>query len=169
MKAKQLGITLIEALVVLSVLGILMAVGLPSFQNVLGRHTLTSNANEMNTGIQLAKAKAVEFQRRAELRPIDDQTWDDGWEIVIISHPATGENEQIYFKQAYTDEISITQKDTANTDPIVFNPRGRLTSPNDGAAFVFKTTGGMEIELNINVTGASAVRNFKNASGSGKS
>ncbi len=55
----QAGVTLIELIVSLTLLGIFMAVAAPSFSNWLQNSRIRNTATSLSAGIQLAKAEAV--------------------------------------------------------------------------------------------------------------
>jgi type IV fimbrial biogenesis protein FimT len=57
--SKQAGMTLIEVMVVVVVLGILTAVAIPSFQNWMQNVKISTAAESVTSGIQRARAEAV--------------------------------------------------------------------------------------------------------------
>ena len=56
---RQRGVTLIELVVTLALLGIFMAMAAPSFSNWLQNSRIRNTATALSAGIQLAKAEAV--------------------------------------------------------------------------------------------------------------
>ncbi len=62
----QSGFTLIELMVALAVLGILLTVGLPSFQTMIVQQRLSSATNEVLSGIALTRSEAV--KRNSNMR-----------------------------------------------------------------------------------------------------
>lgn len=58
-KHSQSGITLIELLITLVILGILLGLALPSFQEFFANTRLTNVTNELNTTIQYARSESV--------------------------------------------------------------------------------------------------------------
>lgn len=53
------GFTLIELLVVIAIVSILLAVGIPSFRELLARRALEGAANELSNDLQYARTQAV--------------------------------------------------------------------------------------------------------------
>ncbi|MBN8430338.1 GspH/FimT family pseudopilin [Microbulbifer salipaludis] len=73
------GLTLVELLITLSILGILLAIGLPSFQQQLESNRTRTAADSLLQAIKLTRNKAVVTNQRATLRKRGD--WQSGWEI----------------------------------------------------------------------------------------
>lgn len=75
----QRGLTLIELLITCSILGVLLAIGIPSFQQQLEANRTRAAADALLQAIRLTRSKAVSTNRRATLRRLD--TWHAGWEV----------------------------------------------------------------------------------------
>lgn len=73
------GLTLIELLITLSILGVLLAIGIPSFQQQLESSRTRTAADSLLQAIHLTRSKAISTNRRATLRKLGD--WQSGWEI----------------------------------------------------------------------------------------
>ncbi|WP_051687409.1 GspH/FimT family protein [Microbulbifer sp. HZ11] len=73
------GLTLIELLITLSILAILLAIAIPSFQQQIESSRTRSAADTLLQAIQLTRSKAVATNRRATLRRLGD--WQSGWEV----------------------------------------------------------------------------------------
>ncbi|MDP3037356.1 MAG: GspH/FimT family pseudopilin [Rhodocyclaceae bacterium] len=99
-RGRAVGITLIEMMVVLSVLAVLLGIAAPSFDNVALSSRLTSYANDLVASANLARSEA--FKRNAIVKlcisanGADCATggWQQGWIVlagttVIQAHPAS--------------------------------------------------------------------------------
>ncbi len=77
------GFTLIELMIVVSILGILLLFGVPSFRDFVRSNRLTTQANEFITSVKLARAEAVRRNRNIVLTPSDasdnSNEWGPGW------------------------------------------------------------------------------------------
>jgi type IV fimbrial biogenesis protein FimT len=80
------GFTLIELLFGLGVLVILLAIGIPSFQELTARHQITNATNELLASLQLARTDSVKQMRDVSLCPSTSgsgctggTSWSDGW------------------------------------------------------------------------------------------
>lgn len=56
---KENGFTLIELMITLSVLGILAAIGIPSFFELLSNNRMTSTTNSISAALQSARSEAI--------------------------------------------------------------------------------------------------------------
>ncbi|OYY73477.1 MAG: hypothetical protein B7Y40_09175 [Gammaproteobacteria bacterium 28-57-27] len=61
------GFTLIETMVTVAVAGILLAIGIPSFQSAMNSSRLTSTTNELIGGLNQARSDAVRLNSRVSL------------------------------------------------------------------------------------------------------
>jgi len=82
------GVTLIELLVTLSVLGILIAVGVPSFNQFMTNSRLNSYVNTMLSNLSLARSEAIKRNGRVVVCTSSDGAscdnsgdWNQGWII----------------------------------------------------------------------------------------
>ena len=80
------GFTALELLLVILVLSILVAVGLPSFKSLSSSTQVRTAKNALIVGLQRARAEAVSTGRNVVLCPSSDQhhcrrdsDWSDGW------------------------------------------------------------------------------------------
>jgi prepilin-type N-terminal cleavage/methylation domain-containing protein len=81
----QKGLTLVELLVGLAVLGILVGVVFPGFQQMMARNNLATGANGLVLAISYARAEAVREGGGVVLAATDPSTatdeWGPGWQV----------------------------------------------------------------------------------------
>lgn len=82
----QSGFTLVELMVTLSVLAILAAVALPSFQDTIRLNRVSTESNELIAALNLARAEAIKTRSLAELCASANGTacgadWSQGWMV----------------------------------------------------------------------------------------
>ncbi|MEQ8231741.1 MAG: GspH/FimT family pseudopilin [Gammaproteobacteria bacterium] len=82
----QRGFTIIELMAVVAVLGILLAIGVPSFRALLADNRIVSQLNQFSSTLALARSEAVKANRRVVVCPSTDGAscasgvdWDVGW------------------------------------------------------------------------------------------
>lgn len=86
MKARSRGFTLLELLVTVLVLGVVMAVAAPAFNQMVARSRINAAANELVAGLQTARMTAVRINGRGEICPSTDGATCSGsdWRRFIV-------------------------------------------------------------------------------------
>ena len=92
MERQARGFTLIEVLVTLTVVGLLLAVGVPSFAEMLEELRLQGLSNDVLQQLMLARSEAIKRNARVALctsadgeQCTEDSPWERGW---IMFHDA---------------------------------------------------------------------------------
>lgn len=79
------GTTLIELIVVVSILAILGTLGVPSFLSIITKSRITSDTNQLNGLIRFARFKAIEEQQLTIVCPTKDYSiCEDDWDAPKI-------------------------------------------------------------------------------------
>lgn len=93
---KHSGFTLVELLIVLSIVGILITLGLPSTGTFLRGNQLVASTNELLSALHVARAEAIKTNGRVTICESSDGTdcsttgnWKNGW-IVFIDTDGNG-------------------------------------------------------------------------------
>lgn len=81
---KYQGFTLLELLITLTILGILITVGGPSFVTQINNNRVKTTALSLFESIELARTKAVASNTRAVLK--HNGNWEAGWDVFIDSN-----------------------------------------------------------------------------------
>ncbi len=77
------GFTLLELLIALSIIGILGAVGIPSYSKMQENSSFSSGFNNLNSAYRIARAEAVKTSSPMVIKPGGDggNNWSDGWKV----------------------------------------------------------------------------------------
>jgi len=153
--ANTRGLTLVELLVVLVIGAILLAIGLPSFQDFIRDQRVRAVASDMVGDFALARAEAVRFSTRVVIAragfancSVAGTAWNDGWCIFVDNNGNTSMDagEQIKVQQATGGRVRICSAATDFADTIIFGPRGQVIrasaiGANDGITITDDSTG----------------------------
>ena len=157
----QHGFTFFEALIVLVILGIALAMGVPTLQDSILRSRVVNDTGSLLTTLIYARNQAITGGNNVVVCASSDKTtctgsWDQGW-IVFRDDNADGAlqpaSETILRKHGGLDKVTVTPSTTATTNTKVgFTSRG-YTTANAGYKFKFCGPGtngtwhGREIDL----------------------
>jgi type IV fimbrial biogenesis protein FimT len=86
---QQSGVTLIELIVALSILAILASLAVPSFQGMIMNRHISSTAESILNGLQIARAEAVRRNTQVQFVLGGGSDWTVGCVTVTASCPAT--------------------------------------------------------------------------------
>lgn len=134
------GFTLIGQLVTVGIIGILLAIALPSYMSMMPRLRLQGATQQLFSDLMFTRMKAVREHNRHRIVFLDSQRYevladgDDGERLPVLTRDLSGN---------YAD-VALT----ANNNP-VFSPGGRATV----LATIRLTNQAGERRLSVNMTG----------------
>jgi type IV fimbrial biogenesis protein FimT len=84
---KQLGFTMVELLITVSILGILSAMAYPSFNELIRNNRRSSYANDLLAAINLARSEAIKRNGQVTILRSGPTAgeWEDGWTVFVDS------------------------------------------------------------------------------------
>ncbi len=78
------GFTLVEMLIVLSILGIVASIAVPNFSDFLERHRASTTANDYLRALLLARSRSLATGERVVVAPTAaDGNWAGGWRVFV--------------------------------------------------------------------------------------
>jgi len=152
MKRHNRGVTLMELMVTIGVLGVLLGLAVPTFREFSRNNSLTAIQNDLVTSFNLARSEALRRNRPVSVCASADGTtcgedtdWNQGW-IAFVDRGAAGEiNDDV------DDEILNTWQ-SANSD---------LTFASDGNTYAQYLPTGMSaaaVTIDVFRTGCTGVK-----------
>lgn len=75
------GFTLIELMVVVTLVAVLSAIAVPSFRDLLLNQRLAASTSEFVAALSMARAEALKRSQTVTLTPRTINDWNSGWEI----------------------------------------------------------------------------------------
>lgn len=117
---KQIGFTLIELMVTVSLLAILAGLATPSFREMVASQRLRTAAFGLVSDLTLARSEAVKRGASVSLTPVSD-AWAGGWRVRLVGG-ADVLSEQKPVGQGVVFSTAATE--------VVFDRNGRSTAAN---------------------------------------
>lgn len=115
---RQQGFTIVELMIVITIMGIVAALAIPSFGNTIKNHQMRSTADNYYAAIRYARAEAVRTGRSISIEPINNN-WSTGLEI-------QDSNGTVLRRVSSKGKLTIAEDN--NLSSIDFNPKGFLAS-----------------------------------------
>ena len=134
------GFTLTELLMVLIIISVTLAIGLPNFQSLIISSRLTSSANAMVSALQLARFEALKQQKNVIIANKNGQ-WENGWIVFIDEKNQNNQLDDGESVLANFDSLNANlavQIPTAYKNYVYYDKYGRINSEGlDNGTFSF--------------------------------
>lgn len=123
MRIKQRGVTLIELIIGIVIVGIVLALATPSYSTWVQNTRLRNGAESVLNGLQLARAEAVRRNADVQFTLGANTSWTVGCVIVTATCPA---NIQAHSAgDASSASVTMTMS-AGGANPVIFSNLGRL-------------------------------------------
>ncbi|MCX7098886.1 MAG: GspH/FimT family pseudopilin [Methylococcales bacterium] len=129
------GFTLAELMIIISIVGGTLAIGIPSFNSIISRTRLTSYANDLVTALYLARSEAIKRGQAVSIENTDGD-WSLGWVMYTDSNGDESYTEGVdpVYRVYNALPTSFTLKSTSTyADRITYQSSGKSAN----GSFVF--------------------------------
>lgn len=168
---KELGVTLLELLVTVSIAGILLAAGVPSMTALTRSNRMVADTNALVATLHAARSEALKDAAQVTVCKSGDQAscnqaldWHDGW-IVFIDSDADGVRDlggtsEAIIRTHESLEGGNTLQSVAFADWIAYRASGLVVgSSGNSGTFSLCNTAGSEFgrDISISRTGSASI------------
>ncbi len=80
---KQRGFTVIELIITVTIVGIVLAVGIPGFRSIVQSNRAATSVNNLVSAMNLARAEAIGRGQEVCVVPLVAGDWSQGWQVVF--------------------------------------------------------------------------------------
>jgi len=132
---KHIGFTLIELMVAVAVVGVVVAIGMPSFGELLKNNRMVTQANAIIASLQQARSETINRGVSVRIEPLVAGTdWSAGWQLRIDgSNPSDNDftdAEDIVIRsyEALKQSTLIFTSPTSTVNNIIYLPDGSVSA-----------------------------------------
>jgi len=117
------GFTLVEMLITLSVIGVLLAIAVPSFRQMMLSHGIRTASFDLFSSLEYARSEAIKRNALVSVKP--DSTWSTGWKVVDSSN-------NLLRSWTATSTVTVTTfvgTSSTSLPTVTFGKDGHVTTP----------------------------------------
>ena len=138
--SQQIGFTLLEMLVTVSITAILLAVGVPSYVTFIDNNRVTSQANDLLYSFNMARSEAIKRGAEVRLVSVAGSDWSDGWNLVADTNNDSDFDDAADILMQWEalngdGSLAIAATNSPSNTYMAFTSRGGLSPSN--ASFIF--------------------------------
>jgi len=149
---RQTGFSLLELMATVAIGGILLAIGLPSFVNLIKSNRLTTQTNSVLTALHLARNEAINRGHNIRVLPIVAGTdWAPGWQVRLdVDNSGTTDAEDTVLRSFDAIEKATLVGDVDN---VTYQSSGFVEAVNSITLTAYECTGEDIRVINVKLSG----------------
>jgi type IV fimbrial biogenesis protein FimT len=121
------GFTVLELMLVITIVAILAGIGVPSFSRFIAEQRVHAAASDLQAAFVRARSEAIRLNRDVVLAPLNaDAGWESGWTATSPALPGV--------EVMRRDPVTAVTLSTGQAD-VTYRGSGRLRGQTGGAAF----------------------------------
>ena len=125
------GFSLLELMVVLSIIGILVSIAIPGFGYLAASTKVKGASTELYLALIRARSESVKRNRGVQVIATsgDETRWDEGWRVIADQNndgdydDTASDDDRLIAEQGVLQRVTITMA----TDNVVYRPTGRIS------------------------------------------
>lgn len=127
------GVSMVELLLVIAIMGTVFAIGLPKFIGMADRSALTSARNQVMAALSTARTTAVRRATTATFNASGNEVW--------VTADSSGTEINVIAKISLSGAHKVSMSTSGNTSKIAYNMRG-LSSNSAGRIYLTRGSKG---------------------------
>jgi type IV fimbrial biogenesis protein FimT len=136
---RKRGFTAIELMIVLTIVGILAVLAVPSFRDLIVRMRIKNAASDLHTSLWFARSEAIKRNAAMVVRPVNAADWSQGWSVTVQAGGAVLTRQDPYPQITFTPTNAAYV--AAPLASVIFAANGRQNgSGGAGIALVLTAT-----------------------------
>lgn len=121
--SKQTGVTLIELLIGIAILGIMATIAIPSYNDFIANTQIRTTTESIRNGLQVARAEAIKRNATVTFTLNNNTSWVVGCATATANCPATIQSKAA--KEGGSGAVSVA---ITGTNPVAFNSFGNAAA-----------------------------------------
>ena len=105
--ASQSGLTTIELLVVVAIIGILSAMAVPSFVEFIRNQRIRALATDLHVSLMRTRSEAIKRNKDVTIAPVTAGSWQSGWTVADPDNPGNIENHSAFAGVVVTGPATV--------------------------------------------------------------
>ena len=120
-RGRLAGFTIIELMMTMVILGVVVTLAVPSFNNFALKNRVNGASTEIQLSLLLARSEAVKRNSTVSITSANTAAWTQGWNVTYVD--VGGTTRTLKTQAAYTGSMTVTGPAAA----VAYGRDGRLT------------------------------------------